>query len=224
MEPSDSVKDLRLADEKAEETRKKLYETQCLKYQDGSHSAIQEFDRSLLTLSAGALGVSLGFIKDVVPLKQAICLSLLFGSWYCFGISILLTLVSFIASQKAFRHMQAVAYEYYILGHEDAPTKRGAAVLTTRYLTYASGCFFLVALVLTLTFVTWSVVNIRDTFKSSPATTGGTMENKAIQSTTGSRVRIEKGVEPSGLIRVPPPQPQSAPPTQPPAGQSDKKS
>ena len=35
---------------------RRLYEAECLKYQDGAHSALQEFDKAILTLSAGLLG------------------------------------------------------------------------------------------------------------------------------------------------------------------------
>jgi len=82
------------------EEDRKLYEALCLKYQDGAHASLQEFDRAILTLSAGSLGLSLAFIKDVVPLRNAVHLGFLFGSWYLFGSSVLLTLISFIASQK----------------------------------------------------------------------------------------------------------------------------
>jgi hypothetical protein len=43
-----------------------------------------EFDRGLLTLSSGALALSLAFIKDVVPLGRAIHLPVLFASWVSF--------------------------------------------------------------------------------------------------------------------------------------------
>jgi hypothetical protein len=49
-----------------------------------------DFDKNLLALSSGALGISLAFIKDIVPLEQAMWLTLrsgirkhgLFGSSY----------------------------------------------------------------------------------------------------------------------------------------------
>ena len=34
-------------------------------------AAYDQFDKAILTLSGGALALSIGFIKDVVPLKQA---------------------------------------------------------------------------------------------------------------------------------------------------------
>ena len=41
----------------------------------------EKFDNAILTLSTGALGISLAFIKDIVPLKIAQNLWLLKASW-----------------------------------------------------------------------------------------------------------------------------------------------
>ncbi len=82
--------------------RQRLYEAQSLKCQDNVHAAQQELDRAVLTLSAGLLGLSLAFIKDVVPLSQAIALWLLYLSWGFSAGAILLTLFSFLASKSAF--------------------------------------------------------------------------------------------------------------------------
>jgi len=69
---------------------------------------IRSFDKSILTLSAGALGLSLTFIKDVVP-KVAPCTSLfLYVGWACFVVSLLLTLSSFQISALAIRRQRAI--------------------------------------------------------------------------------------------------------------------
>src|SRR6185295_17250792 len=91
--------------------RERLYEAQSLKYQDGAHAALEAFDKAILTLSAGALGLSLVFIKDVAPLPTAVGLWLLFWSWGFLGAAIFLTLFSFIASYQAFEHQKEVAFE-----------------------------------------------------------------------------------------------------------------
>jgi hypothetical protein len=41
--------------------------------------ASDEFDKSILTYSSGGLGVSLAFVKDIVPLAQTVALPLLYG-------------------------------------------------------------------------------------------------------------------------------------------------
>ena len=194
----------------ADEQRRKLYESQSLKYQDGAHAAIQEFDRAILTLSAGTLGVSLAFIKDIVPLSQAIHLLLLFGSWAFLGASILLTLVSFVASQKAFKHSQKIAYQYYMEQKYEILECRHVPALVTRYLTYAAGGCFLVALVMTLVFATANVNNLSAILKTTKSKSGVPMSNMSLPNNTGGDVN--KGVEPAGLMKVPAPQPLVVPP------------
>ena len=60
------------------------------------------FDKAILTLAAGAFGLSLTFIRQFVPEGQAaksVCLLIL--SWIFLSTSILSTLFSFITSQYA---------------------------------------------------------------------------------------------------------------------------
>jgi hypothetical protein len=71
----------------------------------------RSFDKSILTLSAGALGLSLTFIKDVVP-KFTPCTGwLLYAGWASFVLSLLLTLSSFQTSIWAIRHQRAILDE-----------------------------------------------------------------------------------------------------------------
>lgn len=59
----------------------------------------QMLDKAILSLSSAGLGVSLAFIKNVVPLDKATNLYLLYLSWGTFVGAIAGTLVSFLASQ-----------------------------------------------------------------------------------------------------------------------------
>ena len=63
----------------------------------------KSFDKYVLTLASGALALSLTFIEKIVPHPDANTISILIGAWAAFGLSILLTLVSFLFSQKACR-------------------------------------------------------------------------------------------------------------------------
>jgi hypothetical protein len=65
--------------------------------------AQEDYDKAVLTLSGGALGISFAFLKDVVgpgPLSQV---SLLLAAWLLWGGSIVSTLTSFWFSQLALR-------------------------------------------------------------------------------------------------------------------------
>lgn len=199
--------------EQDEEQRRRLYETQCLKYQDGAHDSVREFDKAILTLSSGLLGLSLAFIKDVVPLDRAIDLLLLFSSWTLFGSSILFTLVSFISSQKAFQRSQVIAYEYLIEQKYEVREKKHVSMLVTRYLTYLAGLCFMAGLSLTLTFVIINVKNARVTIglnglNSEQSNMSDKLEKKIIETP------LKKGVQPSEVVKLPPPRPVVVPPTQ----------
>ncbi len=58
---------------------------ECMKERDSAFEASNkeqaEYDKQLLTLSAGTLALSLSFIKDVVPLEDAIFLWALYFVW-----------------------------------------------------------------------------------------------------------------------------------------------
>jgi hypothetical protein len=63
----------------------------------------EDYDKSVLTLSGGALGVSFAFLKDVVGPGALAQTNLLFAAWLLWGCSIISTLASFWFSQIALR-------------------------------------------------------------------------------------------------------------------------
>lgn len=193
------------SDDALRRERRELYAQVCLKYQDGQHAAIQELDRAILTLSAGLLGLSLAFIKDVAPLHQAVWLPVLFWSWGLFGLAVGATLTSFFLSQSAFKQMQTNAYDYYIEEKESALLRKGWQSSATRYLTYAEAISFIIALILTLAFVIRNVEYAHATIGLGEGERIGQM-NKL--SSPNGPSREQKGVEPAGMIRVPKSQPQ----------------
>jgi uncharacterized BrkB/YihY/UPF0761 family membrane protein len=65
--------------------------------------ATQSFDKAIMTLAGGALGVSIAFIHDVAP--KPIHKWLLGVAWILFAVSLLLILISFLASQRAILDM-----------------------------------------------------------------------------------------------------------------------
>src|SRR4051812_40324343 len=75
-----------------------------------------EFDRGLLTLSSGALALSLAFIKDVVPFAKSVHIPLLFISWISFALCIIVTLASFRFSVIAQERHLEYARRVYIDG------------------------------------------------------------------------------------------------------------
>ena len=59
-------------------------------------------DKWLLTLSGGAFGLSITFIKNIIPPEGSKVIFLLISAWVSFCLSLLSTLVSFLTSQAAY--------------------------------------------------------------------------------------------------------------------------
>jgi hypothetical protein len=68
----------------------------------------QSYDKSILTLSGGALGLSLTLIKEVVPTFAPCTAWLLYSGWACFVLSLLVTLTSFQLSIVAIRRQREI--------------------------------------------------------------------------------------------------------------------
>jgi hypothetical protein len=72
---------------------------ECKRERDDAHKTLNkeqsEFDKQLLTLSAGFLGLALAFIKDVVPLKDAIHLWALYAGFILLALCVFAVLISF---------------------------------------------------------------------------------------------------------------------------------
>lgn len=52
--------------------------------QELSVKSQEQYDKTVITLSTGALGLSFAFIKDVVDINVASSINFLTGSWICF--------------------------------------------------------------------------------------------------------------------------------------------
>src|SRR6266851_1920817 len=107
--------------------RQELHDQHKARICEDIQSSTDSFDQSLLTLSSGALGVSLAFIKDIVPLKEAVWIGLLFASWIAFALCIVTTVVSFLLSVKANKQQLGYIDEYYLDHKDDALDKHKAS-------------------------------------------------------------------------------------------------
>ncbi len=63
----------------------------------------EAYDKTVISLSGGALGISFAFIKDIVGPDTIFCTKLLFFSWLCWSLSITCVLVSYYTSQLSLR-------------------------------------------------------------------------------------------------------------------------
>ena len=139
------------------EHRQELYATYRKDLLVRQLSNSEKFDNAILTLSTGALAISLAFIKDVVPLRIAENIWFLKASWWLFGFSIILTLASFVASQLGISRQLKYAEEYYLNKKDEYLRKRNYLAILTNFLNYSSGILFIAAIVFTIYFV---IVNL----------------------------------------------------------------
>lgn len=63
-----------------------------------------EYDKAVLALSGGALGISMTFLKEVVAKQGILGGNYLLGAWICWGLSVTCTLFSFYSATHALRH------------------------------------------------------------------------------------------------------------------------
>lgn len=113
----------------------------------------EKYDNAILTLSTAVLGVSLVFIKDIVPLNQAQNIHIISISWWFLMMSIATTLFSFVASQLGINRQLAYAEKYYLKYQDKYLTKTNWPARFTDYLNYLSGILFVISILLTVIFV-----------------------------------------------------------------------
>ena len=140
--------------EKSEqELRLKLYAEARADLLKRQLSNSENADRAILSVSTAALGFSLAFLKDIVPLREAVFPNLPYLSWALFTMSMVLTLLSFFSSQKAIDEQLALAHRYYIDRDEDAVERRPSSAKLTDILNKSGAAFLVVGLLVTCAFV-----------------------------------------------------------------------
>jgi hypothetical protein len=117
---------------------------------DTYYQASRDYDRAVLTLSAGALGISIAFVRDLAPDPLPLTKGWLGNAWVFLGISLLSTLTSLLTGQYALRRTIAQV-DTMIREKRMEPTERPGGCLgaTTSALNVCStlalvvGIFFL---------------------------------------------------------------------------------
>lgn len=113
------------------------------------HTASRDFDRTVVTLSAGALGLSIAFIQNIAP--QPIHKGWLAIGWGLFALSLIANLASFLTSRQALRwEMQHF--------DEDVETPGGPFAKATVALNLGAAAAFVLGV---LALVTFAYLNLR---------------------------------------------------------------
>ena len=120
---------------------------------DSEKDAQDNYDKTILSLSSGALGISFAFIKDIVGTDPISNPSLLILAWICWVISMTSVLYSFYVSNRAFRKAIDQAYKGHIFDEHPG----GVFEKITNVLNVLSGSLFVVGLILIIIFVNYNI-------------------------------------------------------------------
>lgn len=118
---------------------------------EAGKESLQQFDKTILTLAAAALGLSISFIDKIAPKPIPGTICYLIISWGCFCLSILLTLISFLTSYYACQKQIEILFEQN--------NKQGKNIYSnvTMWLNYISIAFFMLGVIFLIIF---SILNI----------------------------------------------------------------
>ena len=117
--------------------------------QELENKAQDQYDKTVILLSTGALGISFTFLKEIVELDSVIMFGLLMGAWTCWAVSTTSVLFSFYSSKHALRK----AIEDLDAGSE----KENSYDKWTTVLNFCSGACFVVGLCLMIAFVLFNI-------------------------------------------------------------------
>lgn len=123
---------------------------------EAGKAASEHTDKAILTLSAGALALSMTFLKDIVPLKDVIELPLIIAAWCAFGSSIACVLFSQYESRRAI-DVQMQRLESQIARDFESANQPNPHTARTNRLNVFAGALFFTGLILTILFTTFNV-------------------------------------------------------------------
>lgn len=136
-----------------QELRLKLYADTRVDLLKRQLSNSENVDRAILSVSTAALGFSLAFLKDIVPLSESSFAFMPYVSWGLFMLAIMVTLASFFTSQKAIDEQLELAHRYYVERDDSAMSIRPRLARVTDILNKSGATLLVLGLVLTCVFV-----------------------------------------------------------------------
>lgn len=140
--------------------KRELYDQHKKAAWDDIQSSAKTFEQNLLVISSGALGVSLAFVKDIVPLKQAVWLGLLYSSWICFAACIILTVFSARLSMSAQRVHVEYLWKFYVEEKQEFFDKKSWYSKALTVFTWLAAILFLAGLTCTVIFCIKNVIGV----------------------------------------------------------------
>jgi hypothetical protein len=154
-------------------------------------SASDEYDKAILALSGGGLTLSIGFIKDVVPLDKAIWLHSLLYSWVCFALALLAVVASYMLSVQAQKRNLDHLQRYYIDGNQAFLNARNSFNTWLGRCNVISGLLLFMAVMLTIVFA-WKNIS-EGKFVSKDKTSAHANDGRPVISATPFKHDFDNG-------------------------------
>jgi hypothetical protein len=144
--------------------------------------------------------LSLGFLKDFVPITRADASWLLFSSWILFVVAAVATLFSFIASQQGIKRQLEINERYYLRLDDTALSEKNFFAGFTERLGHIAGAAFVIAIACSTIFVSINLERaaIMAEQKQVPLKEGAPVPN--IQQVPQT---LQKGAPVPGIQQVP---------------------
>jgi len=158
-----------------EDVRYKSYLDERRNLIEGEKEASARYDKWILTLSGGALALSITFIEKIAPSPKPFSLWFLGGAYLFLILTILVALSSHLTSQAAFRRQRTINDEKF--DSESSSNKTNKIASFTNALNIMSMIFFVIGIVLLCIF---SLINSP---KKGVYNGKGSNEEKRISST-----------------------------------------
>lgn len=203
------------ADPPDEETlrRQALFDAYWTEQQTRERANSDKYDNTILAYSTGALGLSITFIKDLVPLATAHALWAIKTSWVLFAASLLLMLASFPIAAVSNRQSVDFAHKYFMGRKDDYYNKEGWAAKVLKWINPLAGLVFFAATAFTIAFVWINVHDKERTVMSDKNTTPSTSTQSLVTEGLGSASMqlVHKGTPSAAMPSAATPAPAPAP-------------
>jgi hypothetical protein len=142
-----------IEEEKRKKENQRLYERTREELITSQRSNSENYDKSILTLSSAALGISITFISTVIELRYAIYKGLLFLSLAFFCFAIINTIYSFIISQTGIKFELKRAEKYYLKNVDRVISTKNKYAKYVDCQNIASGILFVFGIISFLVFM-----------------------------------------------------------------------
>jgi hypothetical protein len=194
-------------EERYKEKREALYKDFKTETEKRQISSSENFDKSVLTYASWALGISIAFLKDFVPIDVASVPCFLYLSWMCFFGSIGLTTTSFLLAYKSLEIALVNAYKYYVECNDDYFNRTNFVAEIVKWSNTISGVCFILGLLFTLLFVSLNLEKAAMLKKPTRTVAQDGMPVSLMTKVPSSGEVLQKGLPPSAMQKAPSPPP-----------------